>query len=186
MNAVFLVRCKYFSRPAHPRPHTLTSHPSISFTSYTTHSHLTQYTPMSLYYFISHIPMPHIPYVTHPSPASCPSLVNKLQPCNLTAPHLDSTTCSHSNIPNSSTTSTLYPPQPRTPAYHMCSILTKGSTCRNIPKPWKQVVKYNIPVFISIGQNYFTAFYVSKYCFASFYILFVKNLNYKQFFFIIM
>ena len=36
----------------------------------------------------------------------------------------------------------------------MCSILTKGSTCRNIPKPSKQVVKYNIPVFISIGQNY--------------------------------
>ena len=38
----------------------------------------------------------------------------------------------------------------------------QGYTCRNIPKPWKQVVKYNIPVFISIGQNYFTAFYVSK------------------------
>ena len=46
---------------------------------------------------------------------------------------------------------------------YMCSILTKGSTCRNIPKPSKQVLKYNIPVFISIGQNYFTAFYVSKY-----------------------
>ena len=29
-------------------------------------------------------------------------------------------------------------------------------------------------VFDSIGQNYFTAFYVSKYCFASFYILFLK------------
>ena len=57
----------------------------------------------------------------------------------------------------------------------MCSILTKGSTCRNIPKPWKQAVKYNIPVFISIGQNYFTALYVSKYCFASFYIFFSKT-----------
>ena len=31
--------------------------------------------------------------------------------------------------------------------------------------------KYNIQVFSSIGQNYFTAFYVSKYCFAYFYIL---------------
>ena len=40
--------------------------------------------------------------------------------------------------------------------------------------------KENIPVFISIGQNNFTAFYVSKYCFASFDILFFKNLNYKQ------
>ena len=53
---------------------------------------------------------------------------------------------------------------------YMCSILTKGSTCRNIPK-----------------ANFFTAFYVSKYCFASFYILFFKNLSYKRlFFFIIM
>ena len=42
---------------------------------------------------------------------------------------------------------------------------------------------YNIPVFISIEQNYFTTFYVSKYCFASFSILFLKNLNYKQLFF---
>ena len=65
----------------------------------------------------------------------------------------------------------------------MCSILTKGSTCRNISKPRKQVVKYNIPVFISIGQNYLTALYVSKYCFESFYIHFFKNLNYKQLFF---
>ena len=66
---------------------------------------------------------------------------------------------------------------------YMCSILTNGSTCRNKPKPWKQVVKYNIPVFISIGPNYFTAFYVSKYCFASFYFFYFKNLNYKQLFF---
>ena len=43
--------------------------------------------------------------------------------------------------------------------------------------------KVNISVFISIGQNYFTAFYVSKDCFASCYIRFFKNLNYKQLFF---
>ena len=34
---------------------------------------------------------------------------------------------------------------------------------------------YNIPVLGSIGQNYFTAFYVSKNCFASFYILFFQK-----------
>ena len=56
---------------------------------------------------------------------------------------------------------------PISPIVKLTSILTKGSTCRNIPKPCKQVVKYNIPVFISIGQNYVTAFYVSEYCFAS-------------------
>ena len=44
----------------------------------------------------------------------------------------------------------------------------------------------SIPVFSSTGQNYFTAFYVSKNCFASVYLLFKNNLNYKQLFLIIM